>query len=340
MTSTTNIPQQRTTRRPTGIPSWPVMLLAGSGKSGKSWACAEASGSELVGRTFWVGLGEKDPDEYGAVKGADFEIVPHDGSFRDILAAIDWCVAQPDVDGKPSLLIVDSATILWELLCGMAQDAANTRARNKASRANRAVDNDVEADITMDLWNQAKDRWGHFLESIRSHRGPVIVTARLDEVTVMVNGRPSQERTLKVKAEKSLPYDVDAIVQLPERGKAYLTGVRSVRLQVPDRIPLPGFTVDKLWRQLGLDERVDRDRQHSGVTRSDPVVAQRALLFGEIRNAVNGDDARVREIAQDWARNHDGQPITETTDIGGLKLLVDDLKAEGARKAAAAEVPA
>jgi hypothetical protein len=328
-----NMPAQRTTRRPTGIPSWPVMLLAGAGKSGKSWACAEASGSSLVNRAFWIGLGEKDPDEYGAIKGADFEIVSHDGSYRDVVAAIEWCAAQPVEDpSRPPLLIFDSGTLMWHLLQGMAQDTANARARRKASRSGGSAELE-EADISMDLWNQAKDRWGHFLNALRAFPGPVLLTARLDEVTVIANGRPTQEKQLKVQAEKNLPYDVDAIVQMPERGKAYLTGVRSVKVQVPDRILLPSFTVDGLWRKLGLDQQVTTARPHAEAQRTDPLVAQRTLLLGQIRNAVKGDDTRVREIAAEWAREHEGQSISETTDIGGLQLLADDLAAEAVRTA-------
>jgi len=143
---------QRRTRRPTGKPSWPILLVAGREKAGKSWSCAEASGSDLVGRTLWVGVGEDDPDEYGNVPGADFEIVEHDGTYRDILAALQWATRQTSPDGRPVLVVLDSASRLWDLLCDMAQDDANRRAAKKG----RASD---EAEIHMDLWNVAAGRW-------------------------------------------------------------------------------------------------------------------------------------------------------------------------------------
>lgn len=326
----TTIPQQRTTRRPTGQPSWPILLIAGAEKAGKSWACAEASGSDLIGRTLWIGIGEDDPDEYGAVPGADFEIVPHDGTYRDILAAIEWASSQPDVDGKPTLLVIDSMTRLWDLLCDMAQATASERAKRK--RGGR--DSDSDEQITMDLWNQAKDRWGHVMDALRSHRGPVLVTARLEEVVVVVNGKPTQDRNLKVKAEKSLPYDVGGIVQLPERGRAFLTGVRTTRMHVPERVPLPGFTVAKLWGQLGLADGADRDRSHAAIEKGDPNAAQRKLLLDQIKTAVNNDRDVLAAIAEDWKQSHADQPIGETTDIGGLQLLVDDLAAKAERRQA------
>lgn len=330
--ATATIPKQRTTRRPSGLVSWPMLLIAGWEKAGKSWSCAEASGSEFIGRTLWISIGEDDPDEYANVPGADFEIVTHDGTYRDILAAIEWACAQADVDGKPTLVVVDSMTRLWDLLCDMAQDMANTRAAKK----NGGRGSDDEADIHTDLWNIATGRWNHVMDALRSHRGPVLLTARLDDVTVMKNGKPTSERQWKVKAQKMLPYDVGGIVQLPERGKAFLTGVKTTRLNVPERIPLPGFTVDKLWRQLGLSETSARDRSHSGIDRSnaDPNAAQRSLLLGQIKTAVSDDMAELRRIAAEWASTHDGEEIGKTTDIGGLQLLCDDLALSAEKKQA------
>jgi hypothetical protein len=321
---------QRATRRPTGLPSWPILLLAGAEKAGKSWSCAEASASDLVGRSFWVGIGEDDPDEYGAIPGADFEIVPHDGSYRDILAALAWAAAQPPVDGRPNLLVVDSMTRLWDLLCEMAQEQANRRARAKRqnpSSKQQAAAEDEEADIHMDLWNIAKDRWGHVMDVLRSHQGPSLVTARLEEVTVVVKGKPTQDKTLKVKAEKSLPYDVGGIVQMPERGSAFLVGVRSARLQVPTRMPLPGFTVDKLWRQLGMHELQVGERHHSGIAANDTA---RAALINEVAVAADRAGIDRNEVVRLWSESHGGQHIKEATDLGGLELLRDDLIAKAA----------
>ena len=63
------------TRKPTGLPAWPILLIAGVEKAGKTYAAAAASSSDLIGRTLWVSIGEDDPDEYGAIPGARFEII-------------------------------------------------------------------------------------------------------------------------------------------------------------------------------------------------------------------------------------------------------------------------
>lgn len=245
------------TRRPSGKPSWPIVLIAGAEKAGKSWACAAASGSDLIGRTLWIGLGEDDPDEYANVPGADFEIVEHDGTYRGFLRAAAAAVAAPRVDeDRPNLIVWDSATRGWNLICDMAQDEANARAKRKGK-------NTDEADISMDLWNVAKQRWANIMDTLRDHDGPVLITARLDEVTVMSGGKPTTDKMLKVQAEKSLPYDVGAVVEMPERGKTFLKGVRSARLQLAERTQIPGFTIDALWRELGLADTETAPRSHA-----------------------------------------------------------------------------
>ena len=237
-------PRERTLRAPTGLPSWPVLLLAGREKAGKSFAAAQASASKLIDRTFWLGFGEKDPDEYGAIKGARFEIAEHDGTLADLKATIQYLLTIPVTD-KPHLLVLDSGTRVWTTLREKATWIAMKRDKK---------DRDGEFIITMDIWNKVNGEWADILNLIRRWNGPVIITARLDTVAVIENGKPTSRKTEKVQGQKSLAYDVDAIVEMPERGKAELVGARSVIYQIPARDPLPNFTVDGLWRMLGLDK--------------------------------------------------------------------------------------
>jgi hypothetical protein len=236
-------PQERTLRHPTGLPSWPVLLLAGREKTGKSYHAALASSSDLVGRTFWVGFGEKDPDEYGAIEGSRFEIAVHDNTLADLRATIAYLVALPAEDGKPNLLVIDSITRVWTTLRDKATFIATKRG---------TTDRNGEVVVSMDIWNKVNSEWAGILNLIRSHKGPVILTARLDTVAVIENGKPTSAKQEKVQGQKSLAYDVDAIIEMPERGRAELTGVRSVILKLPSKVELPDFTVDRLWRDLGL----------------------------------------------------------------------------------------
>lgn len=295
------------TRRPTGKPSWPITLIAGAEKAGKSWACAQASASDLVGRTLWIGIGEDDPDEYGVIPGADFEIVEHDGTYRGILAAVTAAQQEPQGD-LPTLLVVDSMTRLWQLISGDMQARANDRARVKAEKYRKPIPAE-DVQITMDLWNVARDQWEAVVDVLRAHQGPVLVTARLEEVTVMDSaGKPTTEKEFKVQAHKSLPFDVGAIVELPQRGQAFLRGVKSAHLQLEERARFPKFDVDTLWRRLGLADAEIGERRH-------------ATARGEQDTTPAGNP----DPARDWIAE-----CQQATTGDDLKAIYEDAKAAGA----------
>jgi hypothetical protein len=241
------------TRRPTGRPPMPLVLLAGGEKTGKSYAAAALSATDFVDRTFWIELGEGAADQYGEIPNTRYEIVVHDGTHSDIVAAIEWIIRQPR-ENKPHAIVIDSMTELWDLLTEEAQATANRRAAAKAAKSNRGAPTD-DVQITMDLWNAAKKRWRRVVDLLRTYDGPVILTARLELVTVMgENGAPTTAKDWKIRAEKNLPFECDVIVRMPAPGVAELTGIRSLRLQVPAGgvLPMPEFTLEKLLTQMGL----------------------------------------------------------------------------------------
>lgn len=311
-----------TTRRPTGAVPWPMLLVAGMDKAGKTYAAAEASGSPLVGRTLWITVGEDQPDEYRDVPGADFEIVEHDGTYRSILGATVWATEQPRVDGKPTLIVFDSGTRLWNLLSEQAQATANERARKKG----KPVGPDGVT-ITTDLWNLATQRWYHVIETLRRHDGPAIITARLDLVSVMDGDRPTGEKHWKVQAQKGLPFDVGAVVHLRSYGDAWLTGVRSLKFRPKpnEYTQLGEFNVHDLWVNLGLEDG-GTPRAHAGIVPLGET-AERDQLLGQVLELAAKTPAGPKGIAEEWAASHDGEHISAATDLGGLELLRDDLLA-------------
>lgn len=247
------VPERRT-RKPTGKPSWPMMLLAGVEKSGKSWAAAAFSASDLVGKTFFIEVGEHYADEYGRLPGARYEIVPHDGTYRDIAAAVRWAVAQPrDESGRPNCVIFDSGTVLWDMLSDHAHRTAYRRWRKRNPELPEPED---EIQVTMDLWNIAKDRFADIARMLYHHDGPAIITGRLEQVAVVVGGKPTTEKAWKVRAEKNLPFEVDAVIQARKPRTWEITGLRSTQLELPEgkTIPMPGFTVEGFLRRLGHDQ--------------------------------------------------------------------------------------
>lgn len=253
MNNVAKIRQQLKTRRPTGKPTWPMLLVAGGEKCGKSYSAATLSASDLIDRTFWIEIGEGSADLYGAMPGARYEIVEHDGSFPSLLEVAEAIVNVPrGQDGRPHAIVVDSVTELWDLLGN--EQASIAKGRGKET-------------ITMDQWNAAKRRWRQFLDMLRKHDGPVIFTARFEQVTVMKNGKPTTDKEWKVRAEKNLPFEVDGVVQIPHPREFYLAGMRTLvpELQVPTggfmRLP-DSFTIDAFFRKLGLGSDATGERNY------------------------------------------------------------------------------
>jgi hypothetical protein len=261
------------TRKPTGLPSWPIVLLAGREKAGKTWSALAASASPLVGRTLYIGVGEDDPDEYSAIPGADFEIVLHDGTYAGIRGAVEDAVAAPPLGGKPTLIVVDSATRIWNLIVDNAQAVANSKAKGKRD----ALTGDYS--ITPDLWNAAAAQWAAIIGALQRHQGPVVLTARLDYVMVMRGGVPTTDKEWKVQAHKSLPFDATAVVEMHERGHFLLTGVKSARLALPKPRVIPEFSIGGFWDLLGLAAGTG-ERTHSGVVADSGTEEWLAAIVG------------------------------------------------------------
>lgn len=232
----------RRTRKPTGKASWPLVLLAGREKCGKSFTASKFSGSDLIDRTFYIEIGEGSADQYGAIPGARYEIVEHDGSWADILAAVEWATEQPTPNGKPHAIVLDSMTELWGLLADEQESVAKARKKDT---------------ITVDQWNAAKKRWRKVIDAARKNKGPAIFTARYNEVTVMRNGKPTSEKEWKVDAEKNLAYEVDAIITWKQPREAFVNGIRTVKFDVPAGGFSPkdpaNFELDKFFRSLDID---------------------------------------------------------------------------------------
>lgn len=306
------------TRKPTGKPPWPFLLLAGVQKSGKSWAASAMSASDLIDRTFWIEVGEGAADQYGALPGARYEIVEHDGSFRAILEAVAEIKKLP-TNGKPHAIVVDSMTEVWDMLVDEQQQVANSR-RNKRDAA-----------ITIDQWNTAKKRWRAFIDTLRTHSGPVVITARLDEVLVMgADGNPTTAKEWKIRAEKNLPFEVDGIVEMPAPRQAVLTGIRSVSVHVPpEGLPLKDFTINDLWLKLGLgdsDATAERhytkpDYHTTSTTDEEWLIATREHIEAAQSQA---DLEGVRQRMIDGSK----QGLVSQEDSAMLKILWDTAAAE------------
>jgi len=300
-------------RKPSGLPTWPITLLAGREGTGKSFTAAEASASPLVSGADWISFGEKDPDDYGTLPGVRFDIIDHDGTFRSVVDTILELNAQPVESEQPRLLVLDSGTRVWQLLGKDAQAAANAHAVAVA-RAHRRPEPTGNVDIG-DFWKVAAEQWEELMLALKAHQGPVIVTARLEQVALLDdNGRPTGDRAWKVQAHKSLPYDANVIVEMVERGDYLLKKRMSAIAPLERPTTVTNFTMDALWRDLGLELGAG-DRIYS-----EPVVTTPQPRTVSVRNwveeAKNAPDARSIHMLHNQAKA-----------AGAAQIIVDELAA-------------
>ena len=243
-------------RKPTGQVPYPFLLLEGEEKSGKSWAAAELSASEKVGQTYWIDLGEGAADEYGAIPGARYKVIEHDGTYADILDQIVAVKAEAqraaDAGEPPVVLVIDSLSALWEMLKDWASELAKGTAKNKAKLAQ---DPTAEVEVSRNLWNLAGARYRRVITRLLTFPGIVVGTARGKEVSATdpSTGQPYRDgrRDYRVEGHRSLPFDATVWVRMSRTAKPLVVGARSVHVGIKpgadDPKPIEGeFSLERL----------------------------------------------------------------------------------------------
>src|SRR4051812_43980814 len=223
------------TRKPTGRVPWPCILLEGEEKAGKSWALAQFSTSDRIGALYWIDLNEGAGDEYGAIPGAAYELVEHDGSYAQVLAAVQAIKAEArraaDAGEPPVVLAIDTGSAIWDGLkdWASARAAQSTRNRELVKR-----DPNAEIVISQNLWNDAGARWRKLQTELLTFPGIVVVTARGKEVTeVDSNGRPIEgQKTWSVQTHREFPYAASVWVRLRRGRRPLIVGARSVHVGI------------------------------------------------------------------------------------------------------------
>lgn len=241
------------TRKPTGAVPWPLILVEGAEKTGKSWALAEFTASEKVGQSYWLDLGEGAADEYVAIPGADYLVIEHDGTWADIIgqvSAVRQEAQRAHLAGeKPVVLLIDSMTAEWDLL----KDWATARAVS-SKFGQRILAKDPNAEVKPDnrLWNDANQRHSTLMRMLMTFPGIVVMTARGKEVAAMGDdGKPVPgKKDYRVEGQKGLAFDSSAWVRLSRDEPPRVIGVRSVhsgvRPGVDKPVNSPQFTVEWL----------------------------------------------------------------------------------------------
>ncbi|MFE7129321.1 AAA family ATPase [Streptomyces sp. NPDC057638] len=245
------------TRKPTGIVPWPLLLIEGEEGAGKTYAAAEFSASDRIGQMFWMDLDEGSADEYAAIEGANYLIIEHDGTYRDILEQVEAVHAEARraaaAGEPPVVLAIDSGSALWRMLTNWTYERGRRTTKNRALLQG---DPDAAYDIGRNLWNDALERWNRIIYLLRTLPGIAIVLARGKEVSATDdNGQPIRNKSeWKVAAQKDLGFDSTCWVRMKRNANPQIIKVRSLRMRVEQRRPLTldDFSIEDLvFNRLG-----------------------------------------------------------------------------------------
>lgn len=229
-------------RKPTGVVPYPVVLLEGEEKAGKSWAAMTLSASSRVGQTWVLDLGEGGADEYGVIPGVRFEILEHDGTWAEItsrVAEVKAEAAAAKAAGEPPVvLVIDSITDVWT---GLKDWASERMRRSPAGQRALAKDPDAELKPTQNLWNDANSRHRRLMTALMTFPGIVVLTARGKEVTEVRDGKPVEgSKVWSVDAQKDVPFDASVWVRMRRAQPPTVIGARSVHVGIrPGDEPQP-----------------------------------------------------------------------------------------------------
>lgn len=325
------------TRKPTGLPNWPLILLEGPAQVGKSFQAAQFTGCEKVGQAYWMDFGEGAADEYGAVPGADYLIVEHDGSWSDIIGQVRDVIseARKADASRPPVLVMDSMTNVWDML----KSWTNVRARS--SRNNKRIlesDPDAEIKAAPNLWNDAGDRHAQLMALLTSFPGIVIMTAKGKEtMAVDGDGRPIPgAKDYSVEGHKSLPFTANVWVRLSRDSAPQVVSFRSATKGLRPGVDQPqryaDFTLENLiFDVMGLGKAQTREVAELVTDEKAAADVVRAELGEFIRE--HKDEISYKQLAEKFHQNQ-GEALDSTRDVQAVQTLLEELRMDYAQKAA------
>lgn len=317
------------TRKPTGVPGWPMILLEGPDSVGKSYQAAQFTGSDKVGQAYWLDIGEGAGDEYINVPGADYLILDHDGSWADIMAQIREATKAEQGSEKPAVLVVDSASSVWDML------KAWTDGRARASRNGKkilAADPDAEVSASPNLWNDANARHHQFVKALQQFPGIVVLTARGKETIAMdKDGRPDpRAKDYSVEVNKYLPFRVSAHVRLSRDNPPLVVSFRSatngLRPGVDEPQKYPEFTLEHLvFDVMGL--KVAGTREVTELVTDELALADQARQ--ELGAFIRERKLPYKQIAERFFNERE-ETLEVTRDAQAVRDLLAQLREEAA----------
>lgn len=318
------------TRQPTGVPPWPLVLIEGPEKSGKSYAAAEFTASEHIGQAYWIDLGEGAADEYAAIEGANYLVVDHDGSWYDILGQVEEVRAAAATSEKPVVLVIDSMTAEWDLL----KDWASHRAKaSKFAQKQLREDPNAEVKPSMNLWNDAYDRHRSLMKLLMTFPGIVVMTARGKDIAALdQDGRPiPKAREYRVEGHKTLPYDASVWVRLSRDEAPTVVGCRSVHHGIRPGVDKPqrfeDFNLEHLIFEVLKVDGKSSAREVTGLVSDEKALADTARAA--VRDYCELKKLDTKTVAAQFY-DQQGEELRDTLDPSAVWRFLEGLKKEAA----------
>lgn len=314
------------TRLATGIPPWPLILIEGPEKAGKSYSAAQFTACDKIGQAYWLDLGEGAADEYIAIPGAKYEVIEHDGSWFDIVDQVREVRDVAAASEKPVVLIIDSMTAEWDML----KDWISVRARESRSAKKKLAD-DPNAEIkpSMNLWNDAASRHYDLMRTLMKFPGIVIMTARGKETAALdADGRPIEKaKDYRVEGHKNLPFDASVWIRLSRDDHPQVIGCRSVKAGIQPGVDRPIKRADLsiehvVFDVLGLDVAATATRELTDLVTDEWSMAEaaRAELGAYMKERKIG----YKPIAERFAKEHE-EDLAETRNVQAIRNLLGEL---------------
>lgn len=312
------------TREPTGAVPWPLILLEGGEKAGKTWQMLLLSKSKRVGQMYLLDLGEGRSDEYKNIPGVSFLFIRHDGSLdsiiRQLRAVHAWATLAAIGGGKPTVLGIDSMTLIWEMIKSYAAD----RARNTDNNREKLRKNPyAEIAIPGSAWDDAHDKRRELMHLLMTFPGVVVCTARGKEIAgVDENGHWTGKKTYKVEAHKDLPFDVSCHIRLSRDDDPMIVSAQSVHAGIQPEKDRPRVIVDFSLERVVFDIlKCDPATSHP---RDLPVPVDRKYLIKQISQA-NADLGRTVDFLEQDFQRHSGTASNAAT-LDQLASYWDELQ--------------
>jgi hypothetical protein len=289
------------TRPPTGQVAYPLVLVEHEEKAGGSYALAQFAASPRVGRTFVLDTGDGTADEYASL--GPYEILVHDGTWPSMIGQIEAATKAPRSDPeKPNVVGIDHGSAIWQMLSLWTDERAR---RSESGRKKLEKDPDAEIDATVNLWNDAKSRWGRMMFLLKNFDGIGVILAHGSDVVKVEGGVPTKETVWSTVVEKNTEGVVSAIVRVRRPHAARLIGVRSLTIEVPgDGLALPdqGMLDHVVFEILGAGGFAASTSV--AATTGMPTPAAKASVLDRVKAAYPDsltDKERAEEAGRLWA---------------------------------------